>query len=441
MKSTTIILLILLVLPLTGTSEEITLTLNNALQLAEKNDPILRSAQLDIETGNAEVREAYSAAFPSIDASSSMSRFMIAPTSYIPGLGKMRFVPIVDYSYDVSVRQPVWLAGKIGLGLKAANAYRKIAHASKSSSRATLKSQIVQDYYGLILAREVVIVTQETLDQAKRNAEAVKRLYDVGMSSEFDFIRAQVAVKSLEPELAKANKFEQLAEVKLTDRLGLDPSTVLTLDGELSEASIINSSSSIGDVFEQALNNRAEFKQFDLQDQLRDISLKVERRSIYWPNLFFTMNYRRQAQQDIFDLNDLDWTESFNWILQVDIPLFDGFSTQSRIQKAQIEIRRTALQRRILEQEVRIEVTNALAELERTKSQVSGQKATVEMASKAHGLAITRYEQGISTELEVLDVQLSLRNARLGYLQGLYDLRVAEAEYVRIVENDDNLTK
>ena len=441
MIRTLILLLILLAFTSVGISKEITLTLYDALELAEKNDPELSTARLDIEIGDAEVRGAFAAAFPTIDASGSLSRFMIAPTSYIPSFGNMRFVPIMDYSYNLSLRQPVWLAGKIGLGLKAAKTYRRIAHASISSIRANIKSQIVQDYYGLMLSREVVLVTQETLDQAKRNAEAVKRLYDNGMSSEFDLLRAQVAVKSLEPELSNVVKFSKLAEIKLADRLGLDPSSVLILDGELIETSPKERALNFSDYYNQAISSRAEFVQFDLQDQLQDISLKVERRSIYWPNVSFTMNYRRQAQQDFFNLDNLDWTESFNWILQVDIPLFNGFSTQSRIQKAQIEIRRSALQRKILEQGVRLEITNALAELERAKSQVIGQKATVEMARKAHTLSQTRYEQGIGTELEVLDVQLTLRNARLGYLQGLYDLRVAEAEYFRIVENDDDLTK
>ena len=151
------------------------------------------------------------------------------------------------------------------------------------------------------------------------------------------------------------------------------------------------------------------------------------------------MNYQREAQQDVFELPKTYWSESFTWTFQASIPLFDGFATQSRVQKAQIDLRRVSLQRLQLEQGIRLEVTNAVTELHRAEEQVASHKATVELAEKAFRIAQTRYEQGVGTELEVLDSQLSLKSVRLGYLQGLYDLRVAEAEYARIVENDDNL--
>ena len=252
-------------------------------------------------------------------------------------------------------------------------------------------------------------------------------------------MRAQVAVKSLEPELSNVKKTAQLAEVMLINRLGLDPKTSLMLDGNLTASPASTAFPSAADAYRQALTNRAEFTLFDFQHQLRTIAMKVEKRSLYLPSLYFIMNYRRQAQQDIFDIGGTGWSESFNWILQMDIPLFDGFATNAKVQKAEIDIRRIALQRMQLEQGVRLEVTNAISELQRATDQLSSREATVEMAEKAHKISQTRYEQGIGTELEVLDAHLALKNARLGQLQGYYDLRVAEAEYARIVENDDDI--
>ena len=428
-----------LLLAISGQTAEMTLTLQKAFELADANDPTMINARLDVEAGDAEVDQASAASYPVIKASGSMSRFMIAPVSFIPSFGNVRFVPILDYTADLTLQQPIWLAGKINLARQAAKTYRKVARTSVSTNTAAIKSQIVQSFYGLMLARELVTLTQESMDQAERQAQTVERMYDAGMSSEFDMLRAQVALKSIEPELSNAKKMAQLAELNLINRLGLDAETKLKLDGNLTAPAMTSARPSVADAYRQALNSRSEFTLLELQRQLRTIGMKVEKRSLYWPSVFFIMNYRRQAQQDKFDIGATGWSESFNWILQFEIPLFDGFATDARVQKAGIEIRRVALQRLQLEQGVRLEVTNAISELQRAAEQLSSREATVAMAEKAHKISLTRYEQGIGTQLEVLDAQLALNNAKLGQLQGYYDLRVAEAEYARIVENDDNI--
>ena len=176
------ILLTLLLLTAAGQSAEITLTLKKAFELAGKNDPALINARLDVEAGDAEVDQASAARFPVITASGSMSRFMVAPTTFIPSFGNVRFVPILDYTADLTLQQPLWVAGKINLGRQAAKTYRKITRTSISTNSAAIKSQIVQDFYGLMLARELVNLTQESMDQAERQAQTVERMYNVGVN-------------------------------------------------------------------------------------------------------------------------------------------------------------------------------------------------------------------------------------------------------------------
>lgn len=453
----TIFLLISLLMSLPAVhAEEVSLSLEQALAHAENNDLSLAKAGLEVESGDAQVREAVSAALPNISLSSTMMRHMILPSMYFPkitfeyvsgtdtttmmiGGGRSPAGLPSDITTDISLQQPIWLAGKIGMALKAARIYRQIARDALTSNRARLKSDVIREYFGLVLMRDVVEVTEEAYSQANRHAETVKRMYDVGMASEFDLLRAQVEVKTLEPEIANSKKNAELARIALCNRLGLDLGDDIILTDELSSEAVTIDMTDFETAYETARQHRSEFKVFDLRGRLDEIALKVEQRNIYWPNFVFGLNYRRQYQDQSFNsVRDVYWPDSFTWTLNMSVPLFDGFATSARVQKARIGLRRTKLELSQLEQGLSLEVSFVLSELKRAEDQINSLTAALGLARKALDIAETRYEQGISTELEVLDSQLALHRAQLGHLQGLYDLRVANAEYARIVNNDND---
>lgn len=447
MKPSSKILVLLLLSAQIVFCEEIRLSLDQALSLAEMNDLTLATAGLGIEAGDAQVREAIAAALPKLNVNGTVMRHMVVPTMYFPKMegpegsfGGTRIQATLpsDITTDASLQQPIWLAGKVGMALKAARIYRQIAKDAYVSSRTKLKSDVIREYFGLVLARQVVVVTEESHSQAERHSETVERMFKVGMASEFDFLRAQVEVKSLEPQIAMSRKNAELARISFCNRLGLNPDDNVVLTEELT-SEMQSKPLVFADAFAAARQVRPEFNVFALRERLDEINVKIEKRGIYWPNFIFGLNYRRQAQERSFrDIADFYLPETFTWTMNVQIPLFDGFASPARIQKARIGLRRTRIEMLQFEQAIRLEVSNTLSELKRARDLVNSSNAALELAERALGIAETRYEQGVGTELEVLDSQLALRRARLSYLQGLYDLRVADAEYARVVENDQD---
>ncbi len=436
------IILSIFLITVPAQAREIHLTLSDALNLADQYDLTLANARLDIQSGDALVREAYSAALPSLSFTGVGGRYPLAPSMNVPAFGgRIRFQPVNDITAQLSFDQPIWLGGRVGLALDAARTYRKIARHGLSANKAQVKSAIIKEYYGLVLARQAYEVLTETYNQAERHSATVQSMFDVGMASEFDVLRAKTAVKSIEPELARAKMMVDLAETKLCQRLGLGVGDHIVIADRLEQPEL-QIRLSKDEAIQSAINNRPEFKMLGLQHHLSDIALQVEKRSIYWPNIFFNAVYQFQASDDhILKVGPPDWQKSLRLQIVLSVPLFDGFATPSRIEKAKIGLRRTELQRKQLEQGVNLEITAALNELTRAEEQVASLNAAVETANRAYEIACLRYEQGMGTELEVQDARLSLSNARLNLLQGLFDLKVAQAEYNRIVQNDDKLSE
>lgn len=418
------------------------LSLKDALLLAELHDTGLESARIDVETGDALVREATAGAMPVVSLSASTGRYVISPTTSIPafGPGKFHLTPANDAAVGIQIAQPVWLGGRVGLALEAAKIYGNLSRASLLAAKANLKKRVIKDYFSLSLALEVLKVTEETFIQAKNHSEKAKQLFDVGMISEFDLLRAQTEVKSFEPELRRAIQILELARTNLINNLGLPQDSQIVLTDSLTTYTGDIPNGETGALFESAVGRRPEFKVVALQKSLNNISLKVEERSIYWPNIYFNLIYQTQGQDDHYaNMSPSTWSTAMRWGLSVNIPLFDGFATPARVEKARLGIRRTALAEQELRNGVRMEVTAALTEFRRAYETAAGNEEVLKLAAKAYSISLVRYEQGLGTELDVQDARLTLNRSRLGYLQGLYDLRMAEAEFARVIENDSDL--
>ncbi len=438
-----VLLIATLLLPANLLARPIELSLGEALALADRHDTGLESARIEVELGDALVREATSGALPLLNLNASTGRFVIAPTSSIPafGPGKFRFTPVNDLSIGLSISQPVWLGGRLGLALEAANIYGRLSRAAMQAAKANLKKQIIQDYFRLSLAFEVLKITNAAYAQALSHALKAKQMFDVGMISEFDLLRAETEAKTMAPEVSRSLQAIRLAHTNLCHRLGLPGDTELLLLDSLTAIEISEPAANATDYYEIALARRPEIELIGLQKSLHEIGLKVEEKSLFWPNVFFGLGFQTQRQDDHYaNMSPSTWSNSLRWGFSANIPLFNGFATQAKIQKARLGLRKTELAEKNLQNGIRMEFVANTSELQRAFKSVIGQQEVVKLAEKAYAISQVRYEQGLGTELEVQDVRLTLSRARMGYLQGLYDLRLAEAEYARIIEIDAELT-
>ncbi|MFN3821593.1 MAG: TolC family protein [bacterium] len=416
------------------------LSLKEALELAEKRTITLQLAQMDVEEGDATVREAYASAMPSISLNGVIGRYFIAPETYIPAFHmRVKFFPTNDITSQVAFQQPIWLGGRVGLALQAAKVYRQLARFNLQAEKSRVKSSVIREYFGLSLSRQLVKLMEESYEQAERHRQIAEEFYQQGLISQYDLLRAQTAVKSLEPEVERARQVALLAETTLKQRLGFPSSErIIPLDS-LAEPDQ-SETLPISLALERAYEQRPEFRVADLNFRLREIALKVEERSIYWPNFFLNIHYQWRVAEDRFrDIAPPRWSNEFRGQVVMSLPLFDGWATSARVQKAKLGLRRAYLQKEQLSNGVELEITQVLSELQRAQKQVESQKVALKLAEKAYQIALERYEQGVGTELEVQDARLARDKARLGYLQGLYDLRVAQAEYQRSVSGDHDL--
>jgi len=413
--------------------QALNLSFEDAWELATSDNPQMKLAELNKEKAEEQIGEAYAAAMPIITANGYYQRDLIIPEMVVEmppefggGVSKLKFEQNNLISGSIELSQPLFVAGKVNLALKIAKLYRQVTEKQIEQTRAELKLQITQLYYGAAVAQEWEDVTRETYQQMTAHVEDVKKMYDQGIVSEYDMIRSQVQASNFYPQVISAQTARKVAYEALAIALDIPHEQQIHLTSDLRDYKVAD--------WEQpenclgiALQTRSELKQIDLQRQMTNKLLTIEKHGIWWPNIFLVGGYKRSAQEPDFNFDEYYWQESLYGGISLSIPLFDGFKTRHRAQQVRVDLKTLDLQREQIKRSINLEIIQAEDKLEQAQDNVTAQVEGVNLAEKGMKIAEVRYENGLATQLEVLDAQVALNQAKINELSARYDAVTAKA--------------
>ena len=435
--------IIMLILPISIFGQtKIELTLESSVDYALEKNPQYQIAQKELAKARAGVTESYSAILPQLDASANFQhswkiqentipnfiKFMLGPgfpgVEEMPDFVKISFGLENTLTYGAMVSQPLFLGGAGIAGIQTARAAARASEQNLEAQKQNLIYQAVNAFYSCLVTKEVVDVQEEALSQAQENLNVVTKKYDVGMASGFDKMRAQVEVANLQPSVITAKNNYQYALTYLRTILGLSNETEIEVSGEL----VYNEDDLHGytllELQEMALNNRPEI--LGLQEQ-KTISRKgiVIARSQFLPKLYFSTDYSFLAMRNDLKFSQDDFSEGFTSGLSLQIPLFHGFRSAKQYQKAKLDYKITLDVEKKTSDIIIGEVEVTYNKFNESREKYLSATESVQLAEEALRLANLMYDEGTNTQLDVLSSQLALNQARMNYVNSLYEYQVS----------------
>lgn len=425
--------------------DKLTLTLDQTVELALAQNPELRIAEKELARANAGVGEAFSVLLPQLDGYANFQHNWEIQTSRIPNFIKPMLGPLAgvipeieqmpDYvdiafglenmlNFGATVRQPLFLGGGGLAGVRSAKAAHRAAEHNLALERQSLIFRAAGAFYACITAQELVEVREEALAEARANFDVVDKKYRVGAASGFDRMRAEVEVANLEPEVIAARNNYQSALTALRTLLGMEPGTGVEISGDL-----VYTEDGLGDLAlleleELALVQRPEIKALAEQKNMVRQGVAIAR-SEFLPKLYFQTDYSYLAMRNDLDFRAEDFSKGFFSSLTLQIPLFHGLRSNWQYQKARLSAKIMEDAEKQLRDRIIGEVEIAYNTFREAKQKFLSAGKTVEMAAEALRLANLMYEEGASTQLDVLNSRLALTRARMSYATTLFEYQVA----------------
>lgn len=403
--------------------------MDEAINLALEKNSELKIARMEVEKSEQKLREARSGLFPKLDLSGQYQRYINKPVIFLPPGSPFGTTLEIgsDNSYTAAAQLTLPLfALPLYEGIGLASDALAIAEQNYSSVRNKIVGDVKKSFLAVILTRETKDVMQQSLKNTEDNFENIKRLNAAGTLSDYDVLRAEVQVENLKPVVLQMENNYKLSLEALKVAIGLDANQNIDVIGDM-EFDESYKLPTEQEVIEELLKNNPQLAILDKQVQLNDRNVSLEQ-AAYFPSLAGFGNYQYQTQANDFKFSDYRWVKTFVLGLQLQIPIFNGFKTQSRVSQAEIGLNQAVEQKRNLTEAFKTQALSILYRVQQALIRIQGQNKTVRTAMEGYEIAKRRLENNVGTQLEVNDAELALRQAKLNRLQAIYDFKVAEAD-------------
>jgi len=423
------ILALLLFLPVTVNAEDVLrLSLEQALEIASKNNYSLKAARARVERAEARSIQAGRPYLPTVTLSETMvyTNDPAAAFTYKLRQGKIRqsdFDPaklnnpdgIADFQLGLEVRQPI-LNIDADKGRLESRASRKSAEYQLERAGDNIAFEVKKTYFSLVLARNNLQAVKRSINTMRGHDREAEKAYKKGLINRSDRYSTAVRLAELKEQQMIIEDDIRTASDALRHMLRLEGETdIVPVDGLQSRGV----SGALAD--DTPVSERADLKALEANSEAAGYRYEmVKAGSLPRVNAFL----QTSLNDDFFPgLDEHSWTLGLN----MSWTIYDGGRQPGREQEAKA----SELESRYAYEEARdrsrFEVRHALRSISTAKSRI----AVAGNALKEAGLSLDytgeRYRSGMAMTFELLGREQAYTFAQMRLNKARYDLIVAES--------------
>lgn len=418
--------------------EVVTLTLEQALEIALSENPTIRIADQEIEIKRYAKQGTYASLYPQIDATAQYQRVIAKQTMSMDFGGQTQSIKVgTDNSFTggITASMPI-INAQLWTSLKISALDVELAVEKARSSRLDMVEQVATAYYSALMAKESLALYKRVYDNAVENNKNVRKKYDVGSVSEYDLITSNVTVQNAIPNVFEGENSVTLTLWQLKALLGIDLQKNIDVAGSLMD---YEAALNYGyDLAQLDLEDNSTMKQFDIQEQQLQKALKLTKMANV-PTLSVNAAYLYTAlgNDGKFFIRDA-WNPYSYAGVQLNIPIFAGNAKRAATRQARLDLSNIQLQRENTERQLRVSIVQYVNNMDTSVKQFHSANATVEQAQRGYDISVKRYEIGSGTLVEVDNSQLALTQAELSRNQSVYNFLTSKVALDKVLGKYEN---
>jgi cobalt-zinc-cadmium efflux system outer membrane protein len=374
------------------------ITLEQALDLAKRNNPTLQANQTLILQNRAQ----------EITANLRPNPVLSWDTQYLPIFSPSLFTDSnyweTQAQYDVGIGYLFERGKKRQHRLDAAKTATAVTEAQVTDAQRTVLASAAQLFVSALLAKSNLEFAQTLLDSYKKTVKISEDRFNAGAMSRNDLLKIQLQQLQFETDVNTAGLAKTQALFSLRQFLGFDSVPAdYDLTGNLAYEAV---PLRLEDVQVRALANRPDL-------------LAAQRGVVASESQVGLAKANGKVDVDVsFDYTRLNQSNLGAFYFSVPLPVFN--KNQGEIARTQYALTQSQFQQKAAEQQVLTDVKNAYEGL-RSSEQVVQLYDKGYLGQATQSLDITRfsYEHGAASLLDFLDAERSYRSTELSYRQAL----------------------
>jgi outer membrane protein TolC len=410
---------------------ELSLSLDQALEMALRKNTTMLNAALDIDYAETQVNELKAQGLPQVIGSADFSHTFKIPTQIIPGdfVGQPGTTIATQFGVPFNVNVGVGASqllfdGTFFLGLKAASEFVNISKLSASASEIDIKEGVTKAYYMALISQQNIGQLSASLANIKKLQSETEQLYKAGFAEKLDVDRLTLSVSNLEININKLQNQAKLAKQLLLNTIGVDVNQELTLTSKIPGEP---TSDSYAAVFNP--DNRIEIKLIDQQQELNQLNLKRYKMG-YFPSIYGNFSYGSSTFASDGKFGELgdDWYGNGRYAVSLNVPIFDGLYKKAKMDQAKIDFKKTENTKQQALLGMNLQVGQAKTNYLNALKTIELQKKSQDLAESIFNTTKIKFKEGIGSSFEMINAESELTQANTNYLIALYELNVARID-------------
>lgn len=462
-------------------SKEVTLNLNQAIDLAIKNNGLNRISKLNLDLANALYEQALSANYPSIDAilyantdrrdtvfqqrgnftlTSEMTKtFALANTLNIPAgpardatQASISAIPASSFPQgtisadldaiakgrdtvrgQLEVNYPLYTGGKISAIIEQARLNKDITKQSIIRNQNSIIYDVKRYFYGYILTDELSKLAKSVYKNMKFSTDLAKEFLENGSDLKInrtDYLNAKLTTSLIQSTLTKIELNKKMLENAIANLVGLKYSDEVKI--KYQKQQILKENRSLQELIKKAYVLNPDMNSINIALKIKDEQIN-EASSDYYPmvNLFGNVSHTYNS----YEYGYLNKDDENSWSLGVAIKmsLFNGARTKNKILEKKIDKKIVDEQKLLLEEGLAIQLKNEFIKSSTGYKQIQILKDAVATASENSKMNLKGFQYEMVDAKDLIQSQLIEVYVRADYLKYVHDYLISLATIDNLV--------
>jgi outer membrane protein TolC len=422
---------------ITLAQQVVQLTLDESIQYALENNVNAKNAKLEVLASKATIGENLARGLPQINGTFDFTHNMAIPLVFLPNEGPFenpnsdadvvaaRFG--VDFQSSLGVRMDQMIFdGSYFVGLKAAKTLKKLTDFDLEKAENDVIENVKKAYFTVLVNDERLQIVASNLTRVDNLLKETEILYEEGFAEKLDVSRIKVQRNNLQSEYDKVVAATAISVELLKLQMGLPFEYGIQIVESLKDHNKT-------EIIEELLSNngyrRVEMDQIRTNIELANLDLKNNQVQ-YMPAINGFLTYQRSGASLNFEnsFNSANWFSAAFVGLNMSIPIFDGFSKKSKIQKNRVQIKQLENQAVFLDQNIDVEIFQSKKNLINSLASLKVQEENRVLALEVFEMTKIKYQEGVGSNLEVINADSALKEAEANYFSALYDALIAKVD-------------
>jgi len=400
--------------PLLARTEEISLSLDEAISIAlrDNRDVLLKTE--DIKKAKEKIAEAQSGLLPTLN--------FTGGRTYTAGYyGK----DLTQTTTQTTLKQYLYKGGKT-INTIRQNKYKlEVSQALLDETKLETVLNIKKAFYTLLLAKEFSNLNKGILDNTQEHLNFIQVRYRNGEVSESDILKIKESLSSVEEAYeASLNQAESSLNL-LGNLLYLGEDVRIKADAQfVYEPREV----AYDEAFLKTMQNRPEIRQYEAQEMADKKAIEIAK-SDNRPNIYASWDYYSRSHAIATTVNTRNWNDYNIFGLTFSWPIFDGFATRAKVEQAIVDLKETQLSKEKVIKDIAQELKNAYLDLKNAIAKMKSAQTQIDLYKDTLSVIRDKYNAGIASFLDLNDASLGYEVSLFNQRQAIYDYILAQARF------------